>query len=130
MTTRTLHVERAEHNEALLGPLLTLGTHPDWCITTAFYAAVHWVRALLASHGWGSRAGEQIRYEEFPSYFDKLKAKGVALESLHSNFDGLKKLSLQSRYDCFPTNWYADRIEDARDYLAEIRAYVGRHWGS
>lgn len=124
MTTPRLHIEKAQRNEARLGPLSTGDDEAEWYITISFYAGVHWLRSLFAHHGWGVRAGEQIPYDEFPDYFQKLKQRGIRLGSLEHDFKGFKGLAHKARYDCYDPPWYASRRQDAKDYLDAIRAFA------
>lgn len=52
MATYQEHIDRASHNEALVASLPS--GFADWRITVTFYAAVHYVEAVIASKGWRS----------------------------------------------------------------------------
>ena len=45
MPSRAEHIAKAEANEQVAH--LLQAVHPDWAVTALFYAAVHWVDAVL-----------------------------------------------------------------------------------
>ena len=57
--------EQAKHNEELCDHLLGLKKYNDWVVTTAFYAAIHYVEDAIFPH--------KVGYKEYPTfshYFD------------------------------------------------------------
>lgn len=107
-----------------MGPLLAEDTHPDWYITTAFYAAVHWLRSILSRYGISERGGQQIRYKEFAASVRSLKQMGVNVGGVAAEFEQFITLSYQARYDCYSMDWYRGRRDDARGHLEVIRAFA------
>lgn len=123
MASATEHQERANHNEALLPALEKLDTHPDWYITAAFYAAVHWLRAFLALHRVGR--SEEITYQEFPRHLrDIARITGLKVEHLIQQFEDFRDLSHQSRYNIRSKHWYDQRLHEADNALTRIREFV------
>lgn len=122
------HIERALHNEALLPVLERQDTHPDWYITTSFYACVHWIRALLAVHGIGTNTNDDVRYGEFEGHIRALAQRqtwdvGHFLRVFHDQH----RLSRDARYYIRTKHWYDQRLSDADANLADIKDFVKSH---
>lgn len=51
MPTEAQHLQKAQHNEAFLATFdLITSRYLDWAVTATFYAALHYLRALMAKH--------------------------------------------------------------------------------
>jgi len=63
MSQRQEHLTQAQHNERLANDLNYLTGFPDWVITIAFYASVHYVEAMITTkperHSETSRPSEK-----------------------------------------------------------------------
>ncbi|AIZ44880.1 hypothetical protein QR90_06815 [Deinococcus radiopugnans] len=125
MASHRKHIEKAQHNEGLLQPLFALDTHPDWYITTAFYAGVHWIRAYLALNGIGQGEKDQVGYTEFDQKLrDVSRSTGVSVDTLIREFGILHRLGRDARYVCQTKHWYDQRVSDADAALKAIRDFV------
>ena len=48
MSSRSIHIQQAKHNEALAKELVSSGyRYKDWAVIAAFYAALHYFEARL-----------------------------------------------------------------------------------
>ena len=92
MPSQSLHEEQGRHNEALRKSLPD--THPDWEITVMFYAALHYLRAALATRG-DRYTGRDLRYDLLTVW---LEVEGMG--ALSEPFDTLWTLSYKTRYEC------------------------------
>jgi len=67
MSQRQEHLAQAQHNERLANALNYLNGFPDWVITIAFYASVHYVEAMIATkperHSERSRPSRKSYHE-------------------------------------------------------------------
>lgn len=125
MTTWRKHAERAVHNEGLLQPLVRLDTHPDWYITAAFYAGVHWLRAFLALHGVGVGEREDVHYDDFARHLrDISRRKNLDVELVVQNFKDMKDLARAARYHCLPKHWYDQKLHEVDAALKAVREFV------
>lgn len=63
--------DHARHNEDVCSLLLDQGSYNDWAITTAFYAALHYVQ-----HEMFPRTEVSIEYPTFETYYNRFKFGG------------------------------------------------------
>ncbi|WP_425146543.1 hypothetical protein [Deinococcus sp.] len=125
MATPREHIGKAQHNESLLNTPRGLEDHPDWRITVAFYAAVHWLRAYLALHGLAAGRRDDLHYDEFSRHLRDLARKGsISAEDVIVEFAELRDLARQSRYYCHPDAWYHQRVFEAEQALKGVRGFV------
>jgi hypothetical protein len=109
------HVARAESNEALATSLEADGEY-NWAVTVAFYAALHWVSALLAREGADTEGLDHATTEY------KLDLRHGAITARYLS---LKGMSVRARY--FPEHLAdPDDCRRARKLLAQIRDYAER----
>lgn len=128
MASKRNHIDKAKHNEGLLKPLGSLDTHPDWYITTTFYAAVHWIRAYFADNNIGAGPKEDLFYVDFGTHFRTTQRRtGVVTTDVAEAFEDLKDLSTEARYQCQSKHWYDQRIHEADNALKTIRAFVSKN---
>ncbi len=114
MPTSAEHLEKARHNEEFVTALLA--AHPkrffDWALNGAFYAAVHYVEAVLAEVGYHSC-----------DHGDRGRAAQRHFQQGYRPFRILKDLSMRARYQCAPVV-PGDYETVAGKHLAEIRRKV------
>ena len=88
MPARDEHLSQAKHNEAVALFLLQ-HQFTDWAITAFFYAALHYVEAVLA---------ESNRHSENHPARDSNVARSPVLRKIYSEYRYLKTLSNDARY--------------------------------
>lgn len=64
--------EHGEHNEKLCDHLLSNGNYNDWVVTTAFYAALNFVKYQIFPFTWKGK-----QYNDFETYFNQAENRGV-----------------------------------------------------
>lgn len=90
MPSRERHLSQANGNERFLGTFdLKQTPYPDWAITVAFYAAVHWVEAYFAEQN-----------QHFDYHPHRNTRVGVDLPGIAANYMLLYSESRVARYDC------------------------------
>lgn len=119
MPTWQQHLQQAKHNEAFLASL-DLETTPflDWAITAVFYAALHYLRALMARHAYTTVS----TYGDMDKAFERLSVLKRNQE-IYEAYRQLKDDSRSARYNMWkPTK---ETVEDLRDgELRRIREFV------
>ncbi len=129
MARQSEHEAKARSNEDLIEPLERLDSHPDWVATVKFYAAVHWLRALLAKHGTGTGSKDVIHYNGFSSAVtaSMQKAEGRIAndvdEALEA-FEDLRDISQAARYQCLTRSYFDQQMYEADKHLARVRSFV------
>jgi hypothetical protein len=89
----------------------------DWAVTAAFYAALHYLRALMARHGYASIS----TYGDMDKAFERLSILKRSAD-IHDSYRQLKDDSRSARYDMWkPTG--AD-VVDLRDEMLKVRDFV------
>lgn len=96
--------DHALHNERLCDLLLENGQFNDWVITTAFYAALHYVKhQMFPLHLAGKK------FNEFEAYYFQHEKKGV---DKHRSLSGLVCRNLK---DCSGAyRWLLDAAKNSR----------------
>ena len=90
MPTKEEHLKKAHHNEAFIESFEVADTpFLDWIVTAAFYAAVHYIEAYLASHDSHSQH-HRARDSEL--------VRDPGLKQIHSVYRQLKDDSTNARY--------------------------------
>ncbi len=113
------HLAQARHNEAFLASL-DLPTTPylDWAVTAIFYAALHYLRGLLARH----HVTNISRYGEMDTAFDRL-AVLRGNPGIYIDYRQLKDDSRAARYNMWRPPY--GEVVDFRDgELRRIRDFV------
>lgn len=82
------HLSQARHNESVALFLLQ-HDYPDWAVTAFFYAALHYVEAVLA--------GENRHSENHPAR-DSSIARNPSLRRVYGEYRYLKTVSNDARY--------------------------------
>lgn len=124
MATEAQHFAQAEHNEAFLGTF-DLATSPylDWAVSVIFYAALHYLRALMARH----RLTNISKYGEMDNAFARLLPFRRQPE-VYQDYRQLKDDSRAARYDMWRP--HVAEIADLRDQeLTRIRVFVRTELG-
>ena len=96
MPTSEHHLRQAEHNESLVQLLRDGGPeHCDWAVTAFFYAALHYLTALLHRRGCSDSdvVGHGRRFDELVKRFPRERP-------LLAVYLALKDDSEEGRYDC------------------------------
>jgi len=118
MPTKEQHLHQAQHNEAYLAAFdLARSPFLDWAVTAAFYAALHYLRALMSRLNYTNISG----YGDMDKAFDRLAILKRNPE-IHDSYRQLKDDSRSARYDMWrPTG--GDVVE-LRDEMTKIRDFV------
>jgi len=85
------HVAKAEHNESFAAWLLAARKpeYHDWVLVGSFYAAVHWVEAVLARH-----------HHHSASHADRADGIRRHFRVCYGPYRYLKDVSMSARYAC------------------------------
>lgn len=119
MGTPQQHVQQAQHNEQFLLQFdVRRPPYLDWLVTVLFYAALHYLRALLSRHGLSNIS----RYGEVDNAFSRLLIFRRNAE-VYIDYRQLKDDSRRARYEFWRPG--VREVEELRDQeLARIRAFV------
>jgi hypothetical protein len=119
MPTKEQHLQQAQHNEAFLATF-NVETSPflDWAVSAVFYAGLHYLRSLMAKHGYSNIS----RYADMDRAFERL-AVLKRNPGINDAYRQLKDDSRAARYDMWrPTE---TDVVDLRDgELRKIREFV------
>ena len=124
----------AQHNESVCDFLYESNRFPDWVVTTAFYAALHYLECLLFPKTALNHRGEMQEFDTFDRWYSKgytgRSNKHAALKDLvQSNCEGFVSTSYRALHDNSHTARYNNyRIKPAlaekcRRDLKRIRDY-------
>lgn len=119
MASENEHLRQAAHNEEFLTAHGLADTpYTDWAVTAIFYAALHYVRALLSRYHYTNIS----RYGEMDKAFERVDVLRRN-DSIYVDYRQLKDDSRAARYDMWkPTG---DEVIDLRDgELSRIRSFV------
>ncbi len=111
MPVKDDHLRQADHNEKLAATLFKTKYY-DWTVTTYFYAALHYMDAILAISGAHPK-GHDDR--------DSLIGTHLNLKKVYSEYASLKSRSRAARYYATPMD-PSDAQDAQRDYES-IKAY-------
>lgn len=119
MPSTKQHLAKARHNEAFLATFdLADPKYLDWAVTAIFYAAHHYLRALMSKNNYTNIS----RYGDMDRAFERL-AILKRNPQIHEAYRQLKDDSRAARYDmweCRPPD-----VVDLRDEeLKTIRDFV------
>lgn len=129
MAKQAEHEKKARHNESLIPKIEALNDYPDWATTAKFYAAVHWLRALLARHSVGTHPTKSLHYDDFGPEILRLLCPPPAqpaqtvIDALDA-FDELRDLARASRYHCLRDGEYHRAALEGDTALKKIRKFV------
>jgi hypothetical protein len=120
--------EHAKHNETLCDFIAESGEWPDWVVTTAFYAALHYVRAALFP-----RIVDDREYANFDVYWERTREEfrqdkhqrlcQLVFEVLNPGYDAYRFLMNEAktaRYNEYRTP--AEIADRARRALQTLKA--------
>ena len=118
MPTTEQHLRQAQHNEAFLATFdLGITPYRDWAATVTFYAALHYLRALMARNLYTNVS----TYADMDTAFTRLGILKRHAE-IYDAYRQLKDDSRAARYDAWlPTG--AD-VLDMQEELRKIREFV------
>lgn len=119
-------LEHARHNARTCEYLDQGGDFNDWVVTTAFYAALHYVEAAIFPFAPGETTYQSFNEycKENPSREGKHKRRSTLvyrhLITIHGEYDWLKNQSWTARYNDYHTS---DRVkETALRHLRSIQS--------
>ncbi len=118
MPTLNEHLEKSGRNEALAELLGTKTQYFDWAVTILFYAAVHYVDAVLSVSRYDPQSHEQ-----------RHTAMGVnaTLKSVYREYRTLEVASRNARYFALPigpSDWH-----HAKSKFDILRAHIRTRLG-
>lgn len=119
MPSEAQHLQKARHNDAFLATFdLAASPYLDWAVTAAFYAALHYLRALMAKNFYTNVS----HYGDMDTAFNRL-ALLKRNPAVYDDYRSLKDESWSARY-----NMWVPRppdVVDLRDNeLHRIREFV------
>jgi len=91
------HEDKAEHDLNLSHSLLKLNEHLDWCITSAFYFALHCVDCYAKKHGINSFRPN--RNETISAHRKRINYVNSDINPLFTTYKRIYDRSMQCRYD-------------------------------
>jgi len=127
------NLNHAKHNEQVCNYLNKKPEFSDWIITTAFYAALHYVRHKIIPYVKTDLSGNRRTFSDFESLFENFRKeqegrhgfqKRFVEENLHIirfEYQRLHELCQNARYYNYQYN--RDDSEKARSYLKKIKDY-------
>lgn len=134
MAVFDVHLAQAKHNEKLSNRLGARLASKDWFVTTAFYAAIHYIEAALFSQSPGIQHSDSYHGGSFHDRRDNCVKD--FFPSVESQYKSLKDLCFIVRYlrrlnqpaqdylsSTFPDN---DNLKTTvKDYLKDIKVGTG-----
>jgi len=130
------HLDQAKHNEEVCNHLNNYPSFSDWIITTAFYAATHYIRYKILPYKITDAAGKDIEYIDFETLYNSERLPHMGrhefthyfLTKKHSkiadDFKILKGLSNNARYLNYQMG--SQNSNNARVLLRAIKAYCNK----
>lgn len=126
--------EHGEHNEKACELLHLNGQYPDWVITTAFYASLHFVSSKIFPFNYSPKPGSpSVKFEDiaswqkFKNYASNKRHElikdlvGEHCEKVASEYEWLLNSSWHARYH---NHQHAPEIVNrARDYMQRIKKH-------
>jgi HEPN domain-containing protein len=118
MASQGQHLKQAQHNEAFLASFeLAKSLYLDWALTAAFYAALHYLRALMAKYGYMNVSS----YGDMDKAFDRLSLLKNN-PAVHDAYRQLKDDSRSARYNMWKPG--GGDVVDARDEMVTVRDFI------
>lgn len=113
MPSLAAHLEKSKHNETLAEFLATKTQYFDWAVTILFYAAVHYVDAVLSVSRLDPLSHEQ-----------RHSAMGVndTLRRIFPEYRNLETMSRNARYFALPIR--AEDWKSVKDDFDILRAHI------
>jgi len=119
---------QAEHNEEMLKFMVQQKQQAyfsDWCITIAFYTALHCFEAVIAATKPNIRNGViNVALEHSPSHYDRNEIMKSLFNNIHRPYAALYRMSRLARYDCHAPNSY--NWNDAEAFLDDVKKECGK----
>ena len=106
------HISKAEHNEKLADTLCK-GSYLDWAVTVTFYAALHYVDAILAA---------SVIHPETHTERNDAVGANATLQKVRAEYRTLETLSRNARYRSMKIE-PAD-IQEAQNSFSALRAHL------
>ena len=104
------HSAQAKHNEGLLKLIRAQNKqklYEDWCVTVAFYTALHYFEAMLAVVKPNIYTpGAMVTAEHCTDHNTRSNIMKAKFENLHYPYSVLYKFSRLARYNCHSPNTY------------------------
>lgn len=114
MPTIQEHLRIAKNNETFSEYLISQGTYLEWAATGMFYAAIHYVEAILA---------KQNKHSGSHRMRDTAIANDPTLSGIYDEYSELKNDSIQARYQ--GTNFtLADVTSRVRPSIDRVRGHI------
>lgn len=119
MPSTEQHLAKARHNEAFLATFdLASPEYLDWAVTAIFYAALHYLRAVMSKHRYTNIS----RYGDMDKAFERLQI----LKRNPQTYDAYRQLkddSRAARYDMWEPR-LPDVVDLRDDELKTLREFV------
>jgi len=128
MPTLEQHTIQAEHNEEMLKFMTQQKQQAyfsDWCITIAFYTALHSFEAVIAANKPTIRSGvTNAAVEHSPSHYARNEIMKSLFNNIHRPYAALYRMSRIARYDCHAPN--SHNWADAEVFLGDVKNECGK----
>jgi len=116
--TQDEHVKKAERNEVFAEFLAIKTKYIDWAVTVLFYAAVHYMDAILAV--------SQVHPEDHKERKAAI-AVNDTLKRVYPEYHKLETLSWNSRYFAMPIG--ADDWNNVKPHFDTLRGHIRNRLG-
>ena len=128
-----INIDHAKHNERACNYLNKKPEFSDWIITTAFYAALHYVRHKIIPYSYTDLSGNRKTYNDFEILFENFRKenegrhgfqKRFVEENVHVirfEYQRLHELCQNARYYNYQYN--RGDSDKAREYLKTIKDF-------
>lgn len=114
MPTREEHLRQASRNEQV--SFLLQADHPDWAVTTLFYAALHYVEAYFYTNPGNPNSSPWPQH--YASHVERLKGVRERLPGMFTHYELLLTRSIDARYNC--QNFTTTHVEQLRRRRLEL----------
>ncbi len=133
MSTSSKSFIQGEHNEKACDLLALNQGFPDWVITTAFYASLHFVSSKIFPFNYAVKTGTILRFEDiagwqkFKNYTSNKRHElikdlvGIHCNKIASEYEWLLNSSWNARYH---NHSHPPEVASrARDYMSKIKKF-------
>jgi hypothetical protein len=122
-----------EHNEKACDLLALNGTFPDWTITTAFYASLHFVTSKIFPFDHPIKDSKPLKFEDIASWQKFKNYVSNKRHELIKDLVGVHCSQIASKYEwLLSTSWNAryhnhshpiEIVRKATSYMKDIKKY-------
>jgi hypothetical protein len=133
MPSREQHLKQAKHNQELLEFIEVNGGAErfcDWCVTVAFYSALHYFESILpvVAPKINSKRQRSFINEHYDVHKERLIMMRMAFESIYAPYSALYNRSRAAKYRRYDTSPYVMSLAKKRleEVIAECRKVMDK----